>query len=191
MFQKTKSGSFHIRRGEVVRGPGPRGGEGRRGPWGVGAGGLPEQRSRAWHLESGGPGSEGLRVSPVDELGGLLGMSVTAPARSEGAKGGSSYGLAEASCQPRGRARREPGVRHIPKLEGRRPAGTAARPGPAAGLAWADSRVPAGHLPSSAAGHRGHGWDARVSASRRRQAGHHPPEAFLLRRPQDGRGHHL
>lgn len=91
----------------MVRRPGPRGGEGRRGPWGVGAGGLPEQR-RAWRLESGGPGSEGLRVSPVDELGGLLGMSGTAPARSEGAKGGSSYGLAEASCQPRGRACREP-----------------------------------------------------------------------------------
>lgn len=193
MFQKTKSGSFHIRRGQVVRRPGPRGGAGRRSTLRGGLEGLPEQRSRVWPPESGRPGSEGLRVSPV------CGRARRPPQR-----------VPHLTCtELRGALRGVKGPREalvtaittawqkrvVGPEEGQAgswPAGTAGCPPWSSGRACrADGWVPAGHLSSSAAGHRGRGWDARVPAARGRQAGRHPPEAFLLRRPQDGRGHHL
>lgn len=129
----------------MVRRPGPRGGAGRRSTLRGGLGGLPEQRSRVWPPESGRPGSEGLRVSPVcgrarqppqhvrhltcTELRGAL----------RGVKG-----PREALVTAITTAWQKRVVGPEEGQAGSRPSGTTARPGPLAGLAGLTAGSPQG-----------------------------------------------
>lgn len=129
----------------MVRRPGPRGGAGRRSTLRGGLEGLPEQRSRVWPPESGRPGSEGLRVSPV------CGRARRPPQRVRhltctelrGALRGVK-GPREALVTAITTAWQKRVVGPEEGQAGSRPAGTAARPGPLAGLAGLTAGSPQG-----------------------------------------------